>query len=445
MAATGEASADPSTSDSDGNIGTPDDRVDVFADGVDSVDINGVTYLNNNDDDKPDVDDYLNNQVSGKEYVIIGSGTHNCAHITPQNGALIELRGTVQPDGDHPVITFGDNHNNTVYLVDRWGQFNSTNRAGSYGGTNTVNVHTDVITMGGPVSVNGTGGGAGSGSRVINVEQRAGEADNLNHARMYWEPYGDNGASIGLMVDCPAQAQGTSGIDMNNMTVATRSARNCEDWGVYLNAGKNNRYWPIGADINNGGGIKTASGGGNFGSGTSEGDLSHHGVILPVSDGNNAESDDLDAAQVHPVGRGSNGGVDTPQFRWDSWTSGLVGGGITDTVLSVEMRNATDNTDLGKFEWVNGNDQTGYFGMGGDGAFHIGSGQRVGLDAYIDPRDVRGHGKGGYMFPSEDLSTRAGQVTDEMALNDGTTGNNNLYRWDGATWQEVGGTDSITP
>lgn len=33
---TGSAAADPSTSDSDGNVGLPSDRVDVFADGIDS-------------------------------------------------------------------------------------------------------------------------------------------------------------------------------------------------------------------------------------------------------------------------------------------------------------------------------------------------------------------------------------------------------------------------
>jgi len=36
-AATGQASADASTSDSDGNVGTPSDRVDVFGDGVDTL------------------------------------------------------------------------------------------------------------------------------------------------------------------------------------------------------------------------------------------------------------------------------------------------------------------------------------------------------------------------------------------------------------------------
>jgi hypothetical protein len=35
-AATQRAAADPSTSDSDGNVGLPDDRLDVFAEGIDS-------------------------------------------------------------------------------------------------------------------------------------------------------------------------------------------------------------------------------------------------------------------------------------------------------------------------------------------------------------------------------------------------------------------------
>jgi len=42
----GRASADASTSDSDGDLGNPDDRVDVFADGVDAVSL-GVEDINN--------------------------------------------------------------------------------------------------------------------------------------------------------------------------------------------------------------------------------------------------------------------------------------------------------------------------------------------------------------------------------------------------------------
>lgn len=52
LSAVGTAAAGASTSDSDGNVGTPTDRVDVFADGVDisdnMVDNNGGTLIQEN-------------------------------------------------------------------------------------------------------------------------------------------------------------------------------------------------------------------------------------------------------------------------------------------------------------------------------------------------------------------------------------------------------------
>jgi len=45
----GSAKADASTSDSDGNVGTQDDRVDVFADGVDTISINSGGPLSDGD------------------------------------------------------------------------------------------------------------------------------------------------------------------------------------------------------------------------------------------------------------------------------------------------------------------------------------------------------------------------------------------------------------
>lgn len=58
------AAADASTSDSDGNVGTPDDRVDVFGDGVDAKSVNHTVYI---DPGTSDVGQAVNDAISNND------------------------------------------------------------------------------------------------------------------------------------------------------------------------------------------------------------------------------------------------------------------------------------------------------------------------------------------------------------------------------------------
>lgn len=115
----GSASADASTSDSDGDIGTPNDRIDVFADGVDSNSIITGQIVNNNTlvvtPQSHTVDDIFTELNNGND-VHMRAGTYTCNSnsysISGQDVALTADPGAVidVPDSPNkPFITWETN------------------------------------------------------------------------------------------------------------------------------------------------------------------------------------------------------------------------------------------------------------------------------------------------------------------------------------------------
>jgi len=118
--------------------------------------INGIQYLDNNDPDRPDVDEYINNNLSSGEIVYIESGTHVCSELTPGfNSFAIIWEGTVQPDGDHPVFTSGNGAiRHYIYPVGSGVKIDTTNQ-GTYT-SDAVNQHCKIL-MDMPLKVSATG------------------------------------------------------------------------------------------------------------------------------------------------------------------------------------------------------------------------------------------------------------------------------------------------
>lgn len=100
MAATGTAGAAPSTSDSDGDVGLPSDRVDVFADGVDSNSVETGEITNKN---------YVEAQVTAT-----ASSSYN-ADLRAGNYHKLTLTGDVTIDFTNP--DGADVNSLTLHLV----------------------------------------------------------------------------------------------------------------------------------------------------------------------------------------------------------------------------------------------------------------------------------------------------------------------------------------
>lgn len=112
--ATQRASAQASTSDGDGNVGTPNDEVDVFADSVDAKISN--TTVNASDDDFADINEALsfaNNNGFSRVYAPAGEGSG-------ANGEYVVTAGSGSSGATVPnsVTVFGDGPESTVIKLD---------------------------------------------------------------------------------------------------------------------------------------------------------------------------------------------------------------------------------------------------------------------------------------------------------------------------------------
>ncbi|WP_137288621.1 hypothetical protein [Natronorubrum halophilum] len=253
--------------------------------------LNSVTYLDQNDSSKPDVDDYLNNQLSDGETVWIEDGTHEVSEITVTSSANIVWEGELIPDGDHNVITFssGATYDNITAIGD---EHVSTSGVSGYS-SNAVNFH-GRFRIHGVLDVTGTGG------RAVNIEQNSG-SDNLNHSQGSFRLMGDDEGEIGLMVD---NSSGEAN-NLNNLEISTRETNGFTQYGNYLNAGQVCRYALV-AD-NNDTGIGIFAGDGPHGS---SGTTNERHDMWIRSDGNNSNPDDYssDASFLYITGS-PNGGL----------------------------------------------------------------------------------------------------------------------------------------
>jgi hypothetical protein len=259
---------------------------------VNTEQVNSITWLDANDSDHPNPQDYLTNNLSSGEVVYIAQGTHTGPEAVVTEQCTILWEGTLKAGGDHPTITFDHGANRVKIEPLAWGLVSTPSTYTS----NAVNFH-------GRFEISGVFDVSHYGDVGVNIEQRN-SGDNLNHSTGVFRIDGKNSGSVGLMVD------NSSGLapDVNNMRLGTWNARQHTEYGIYLNAGAGNRY-TLATGANGGAGFAYYAGGGPRGaSGTNNSD----NEIWVRSDGSNGSTDEFGNGVANTMVTGSpNGGTNS--------------------------------------------------------------------------------------------------------------------------------------
>jgi hypothetical protein len=435
-AGVGQASADASTSDSDGNVGTPSDRVDVFADGMDSKSVKTgkhqtVEQLSNNDDALSNVDSYLNS-LTDNELVHILPGKHSVSEIAlTANNVKIIWDGTLQPDGDHTVLNWNVGGGQGMIISRTTGDCVDTTNQGTYT-NNAVNFHDEF-------HIEGSFGVTSTGPRAVNIEQTSG--DNLNHSTGTFRCDGDGDTGkYGVVID---NTSGSSN-NLNGMFIRVVNARKFSGAGIVANAGQVNRYEFV-AGANGGQGVVVSEGkGGDFDASTT-----HKGIDLWTrSDGNNGSADVYSSSVGFnsPIEGSPNGGAaDVPIFD-GAGVSYSDNDGITDAwTLSNPAASSRFDEGVAMAFDADGSGVDGRISATADGKIRF---QDVSAKWVIeDELKIRQATSGRLTFESDDLTSRVGIADGELAKHDGTgTPGEGFYEYDqsGTQWHGIGRVSGTT-
>jgi hypothetical protein len=373
--------------------------------------LNSVQYLDNNDPSLPEVDTYLNNDLSDNDVVYIMPGTHTCSELTPSAGTFqIIWEGTVEPDGDHPVMTTPLGGERIYVHPIGESHIDTRNQGASYT-SDALNVHCRWRCRGGFFGVTGTG------RRAVNIEQVSGS--NTNRSLGQWQVSGDDEGEVGLMVDNPSG----NAVNVNAMRHNVGEAKGFTEYGVYINAGIGNRYY-VSTGRNNTGTAWYAGGGPRGAAGTTHADI----IAQVFSDSSNTNSDEFGSGIGRCAFSGNTYGkpTDLPNEVEYKSGSGVEAFGSGHNVARQFRNTAANNgSESVNVEFVTGSG-TATFRYDGLGQFSL-------RGAVYYPR-------GGLQFYPEDLTTRAGTANSEIAIHDGSSSQpEGWYQWDGgaAEWVKV--------
>lgn len=252
---------------------------------------NGVVHLNNNDPDKPNVEDYLNNDLSQGDIVVIDPGEHTISEtISPLSYRYrVIWRGTLVPSGDFTVWNTS-NTGNTLQINVQTEMSGRDQNGRPAINTKPVDTYTSTaFEIRRRIVTDGILGVFGTGTRIVDMIHSNGN-ENFGGSRLALyldgrDSSGSSSAEVGLMVD---NEYDSGGGNLNGMDVWC-GVRKTTSYGTYINAGIGSDYRLFGTQ-NDGAHVGLYAGDGPRGS-TSTG----HAVTTAriYSDSNNGAGDEI--------------------------------------------------------------------------------------------------------------------------------------------------------